>query len=88
MKNEIFSLLLVYGEVPESKEDDYQSGDYEIMISKVLPILRKIFDFEEVITLLSKKKFLKIFFNSHEHNNPIERNLHKRIKILQILQNN
>jgi len=57
MKNEIFSLLLVYGEVPESKEDDYQSGDYEIMISKVLPILRKIFDFEEVITLLSKKNF-------------------------------
>ena len=56
MKYEIFSLLLVYGEVPESKEDDYQSGDYEIMISKILPILRKIFDFEEVITLLSKPK--------------------------------
>lgn len=57
MKYEIFSLLLVYGEVPESKEGTYQQGDYGIMISKILPILRKIFDYIEVITLLSNPFF-------------------------------
>ena len=55
MKYEIFNLLLVYGEVPETKEAEYEAGDFEIMVSKLLPTLRKIFDFEEVITLLSKQ---------------------------------
>lgn len=67
MKYEIFNLLLVYGEVPESKENSYQQGDYEIMISKILPVLRKIFDFIEVITLLSIPLPSNI---SSEHNNP------------------
>ena len=58
MKSEIFSLLLVYGEVPDSKQDDYQGGQIDIMISKVLPYLRKIYDFSEVITMLSNTSLL------------------------------
>ena len=58
MKSEIFNLLLVYGEVPDSKQEDYQGGKIDIMISKVLPYLRKIFDFEEVITMLSKPQLI------------------------------
>lgn len=53
MKSEIFNLLLVYGEVPEGKGEDYEGGQIDVMIAKVLPYLRKIFDFEEVITMLS-----------------------------------
>ena len=54
MKSEIFNLLLVYGEIPDNKQDNYQGAQVDIMIAKVLPYLRKIFDFEEVITMLSK----------------------------------
>lgn len=53
MKSEIFNLLLVYGEIPDNKQDSYQGAQVDIMIAKVLPYLRKIFDFEEVITMLS-----------------------------------
>ena len=52
MKTDIFNSLLVFGEVPDSQAEIYDNGDYEIMISRILPILRKIFDYEEVTTLL------------------------------------
>ena len=57
MTKNIFNSLLVFGEVPDQKADKYDSGDFEIMISKILPTLRKIFDYEEVITLLSTSIF-------------------------------
>lgn len=56
MKSEIFNLLLVYGEIPDNKQENYQGPQVDIMIAKVLPYLRKIFDFEEVITMLSKNR--------------------------------
>ena len=59
MKSEIFNLLLVYGEIPDNKQDSYQGAQVDVMIAKVLPYLRKIFDFEEVITMLSNP--LKLF---------------------------
>lgn len=45
MKSEIFSSLLVFGEVPDRKAEKYDTGDFEIMIAKILPTLRKVFDY-------------------------------------------
>ena len=82
MKTEIFNLILVYGEVPESKQADYEGGQIDIMISKVLPYLRKVFDYEEVITMLSKSfkpsRYICLTSFSRQHHPSIERSLQQK----------
>jgi len=45
----------VFGEVPYLPETqtNLTGGDYEMMISKVLPFIRELYDIFELITLVS-----------------------------------
>lgn len=55
LKTDIFDRLIVFGEQPYTdQKTPLIQGDYEILIARVLPFLREIFDLFEVITLVGK----------------------------------
>ena len=56
LKEEIFDKLIIFGEQPisEGEKIALAGGDFEIMIGRVLPILRDVFDVVEIITLVSR----------------------------------
>ena len=58
LKGDIFDKLIVFGEQPfsETSKPQVGQGDYEIMISRILPFLREIFDLFEVITLVGRHR--------------------------------
>lgn len=61
LKTETFDKLLVFGEVPYSSKKDTVppgSGDYEMMIGRILPVLRDLYDTVEIITLISTSPIL------------------------------
>jgi WASH complex subunit 7 len=76
LKTEIFDKLIVFGEQPfsESEKSKLSGGDYEVMIARILPFLREVYDIIEIITLVvmncilqfqalysKKSTYLKIF---------------------------
>ena len=57
LKTKTFDQILIFGEVPYNSKKDTPplgSGDYEMMIGRILPILRDLYDTVEIITLISK----------------------------------
>ena len=64
LKGEIFDKLLVFGEMPIPDEKkpspSLQGGDYEMMVARILPFLRELFDIFEIITLVVMNCLLQL----------------------------
>lgn len=85
LKTKTFDQILIFGEVPYNNKKDTPplgSGDYEMMIGRILPILRDLYDTVEIITLISK--FLILL--SHECPLATSGTLQQEIDLLQVVQ--